>query len=55
MFLPAPALLWVVGMFLSSLVFYAFRVLTGSLLGAIIAHAAFNLTMNFVHFYVILT
>ena len=45
-FLPLPALLWVVAMFLSSLVFYAFRVLTGSILGAIVAHAAFNLAMT---------
>jgi hypothetical protein len=53
-FLPLPALLWVVAMFLSSLVFYAFRVLTGSIVGAIIAHAAFNLAMNFVIFYRVL-
>lgn len=53
-FLPLPALLWVVAMFLSSLVFYAFRVLTGSILGAIVAHAAFNLAMNFVIFYGVL-
>ena len=53
--LPLPALLWVVAMFLSSLVFYAFRVLTGSILGAIVAHAAFNLAMNFVIFYIVLT
>lgn len=49
-----PALVWVVAMFLSSLVFYAFRVLTGSTLGAIVAHAAFNLTMNYVIFYRVL-
>lgn len=53
-FLPLPALLWVVAMFLSSLVFYGFRVLTGSILGAIVAHAAFNLAMNFVIFYSVL-
>jgi membrane protease YdiL (CAAX protease family) len=53
-FLPLPALLWVIAMFLSSLVFYAFRVLTGSILGAIVAHAAFNLAMNFVIFYSVL-
>jgi membrane protease YdiL (CAAX protease family) len=50
-FLPVPAALWVGAMFLSSLVFYAFRVLTGSILGAIVAHAGFNLAMNFVIFY----
>lgn len=53
-FLPLPAVLWVIAMFLSSLVFYAFRVLTGSILGAIVAHAAFNLAMNFVIFYGVL-
>ena len=52
--LPLPALLWVVAMFLSSLVFYAFRVLTGSILGAIVAHAAFNLAMTYVIFYGVL-
>ncbi len=50
-FLPLPALLWVVAMFVSSLVFYGFRVLTGSILGAVVAHAAFNLAMNYVIFY----
>ncbi|MGC5224482.1 lysostaphin resistance A-like protein [Micromonospora sp. DT81.3] len=53
-FLPLPALLWVVAMFLSSLVFYVFRVLTGSILGAIVAHAAFNLAMTYVIFYSVL-
>ena len=53
-FLPVPALLWVAAMFLSALVFYAFRVLSGSLLGAIVAHAGFNLAMNFFIFYVLL-
>jgi membrane protease YdiL (CAAX protease family) len=54
MFLPLPALLWVVAMFLVSLVFYAFRVLTGSILGSMVAHAAFNLAMNYVIFYAVL-
>ena len=53
-FLPLPALLWVVAMFVSSLVFYGFRVLTGSILGAVVAHAAFNLAMNYVIFYRVL-
>ena len=53
-FLPVPALIWVIAMFLSSLVFYGFRVLSGSLLGAIIAHAGFNLVMNFIIFYLLL-
>ena len=50
-FLPLPAAVWVGAMFLSALVFHSFRVLTGSILGAIAAHAGFNLAMNFVIFY----
>ncbi|PPL20603.1 hypothetical protein GY24_00705 [Microterricola pindariensis] len=53
-FLPLPALLWVAAMFLASLVFYGFRVLTGSILGSIVAHAAFNLAMITAIFYVVL-
>jgi len=53
-FLPLPALLWVSAMFLSSLVFYTFRVLTGSIVGAIVAHAAFNLAMTYAIFYSVL-
>ena len=47
----APALLWVVMMFASSLVFTAFRRLTGSVAGAIVSHAGFNLAMTVVIFY----
>lgn len=53
-FLPLPALLWVAAMFLASLLFFAFRKLTGSLVGAIVAHAGFNLAMNWVIFYLVL-
>jgi membrane protease YdiL (CAAX protease family) len=53
-FLPLPALLWVTAMFLASLVFYGFRTLTGSLVGAIVAHAGFNLAMNWAIFYLVL-
>ena len=52
--LPVPAIVWVAAMFVSALVFFAFRRLTGSLLGAILAHAGFNLAMNYLIFYVIL-
>lgn len=45
-FLPLPALVWVAGMFGVSLLFFFFRKRTGSLLGAIAAHAAFNLAMT---------
>jgi membrane protease YdiL (CAAX protease family) len=54
-FLPLPALFWVVAMFLASLVFYGFRKLTGSLVGAVAAHAGFNLAMNWVIFYAIIS
>jgi hypothetical protein len=53
-FLPLPALFWVSAMFLASLTFYGFRKLTGSLIGAVAAHAGFNLAMNWVIFYAIL-
>lgn len=53
-FLPLPALLWVSAMFLASLLFFGFRMLTGSLVGAIVAHAGFNLAMNWVIFYLVL-
>jgi uncharacterized protein len=53
-FLPLPALFWVTAMFLASLAFYGFRKLTGSLAGAVVAHAGFNLAMNWVIFYAIL-
>lgn len=50
-FLFIPALLWTVAMFLVSLMFFAFKKYTGSLLGAIICHAAFNLGMIYCIFY----
>ncbi|WP_227008111.1 CPBP family intramembrane glutamic endopeptidase [Pseudarthrobacter sp. AB1] len=53
-FLPLPALFWVTAMFVASLVFYGFRKLTGSLMGAVAAHAGFNLAMNWAIFYAIL-
>jgi membrane protease YdiL (CAAX protease family) len=53
-FLPLPALFWVSAMFLASLAFYGFRRLTGSLVGAVTAHAGFNLAMNWVIFYAII-
>jgi membrane protease YdiL (CAAX protease family) len=53
-FLPLPALFWVAAMFAASLTFYGFRKLTGSLVGAIVAHAGFNLAMNWIIFYAIM-
>lgn len=45
-FLPVPALVWVAAMFAVSLLFYAHRRLAGSVSGAIVAHAGFNLAMS---------
>lgn len=53
-FLPLPGLFWITAMFLASLAFHGFRKLSGSLLGAISAHAGFNLAMNWLIFYAIL-
>ena len=49
--LPVPAALWVIGMFAASLIFIACRKKTGSLLGAILSHAGFNLGMIYFIFY----
>lgn len=53
-FLPIPALLWVGCMFLASKVFYFCKQKTGSLYGAILSHAGFNLTMVYYVFYHVL-
>jgi len=50
-FLFIPTLLWTSAMFLVSMMFFAFKKYTGSLLGAIIGHAAFNLGMIYCIFY----
>jgi membrane protease YdiL (CAAX protease family) len=44
-FLTTPAVIWVTSMFLVSLLFFAFKKYSGSILGAVICHAAFNLGM----------
>ncbi len=49
--LPVPAALWVIGMFAASLIFIACKKKTGSLLGAILSHAGFNLGMIYFIFY----
>ncbi len=46
-----PAALWVSGMFITSLIFVACKKKTGSLLGAILSHAGFNLAMIYFIFY----
>jgi membrane protease YdiL (CAAX protease family) len=45
-FLPGPAAYWLLAMFGVSLLFTAFRILSRSLGGAIVAHAGFNLAMT---------
>lgn len=49
--LTIPTLIWVLSMFLASILFYACRKKTGSILGAIICHSAFNLGMIYCIFY----
>lgn len=50
-FLFLPSLFWMSGMFAASLLFFQSRKKSGSLLGAIICHAGFNLGMIFCIFY----
>ncbi|MDZ7604591.1 MAG: CPBP family intramembrane glutamic endopeptidase [Cyclobacteriaceae bacterium] len=50
-FFPIPTILWVTSMFLVSLLFLSIRKHSGSLLGAIICHSAFNLGMIYCIFY----
>lgn len=52
-FLVLPALLWVTAMFLVSRMFFYFKQATGSLLGAVLCHAAFNLGMIYCIFYLL--
>lgn len=52
-FFPLPALLWVLSMFLVSLLFFTFRQRSGSILGAILCHAGFNLGMIYAIFYLL--
>jgi membrane protease YdiL (CAAX protease family) len=49
--LPLPALLWVAAMFAVALLFRTFRVITGSIWGAVFAHAGFNIAMTAVIFF----
>ncbi|HEX8380387.1 MAG TPA: CPBP family intramembrane glutamic endopeptidase [Allosphingosinicella sp.] len=44
--LPLPALWWLCGMFLTALAFNGSRRATGSIVGAVAAHSAFNLAMT---------
>jgi len=53
-FLFIPSILWVLFIFITSRLFYFCKKRTGSILGAIISHAAFNVTMMYLIFYYIL-
>lgn len=50
-FFAIPALIWVLGMFSVSLLFFICKKRTNSILGAIICHSAFNLGMTYCIFY----
>ncbi len=50
-FLAGPTLIWVLSMFFASILFYQCRKRSGSILGAIICHSAFNLGMIYCIFY----
>lgn len=50
-FFTIPAIIWVLSMFLVSILFSTFKKYSGSLLGAIICHSAFNLGMIYSIFY----
>jgi membrane protease YdiL (CAAX protease family) len=52
-FLGRPALLWIIAMFLVSRMFFIFKTRSGSLLGAILCHAAFNLGMIYCILYLL--
>jgi membrane protease YdiL (CAAX protease family) len=52
-FLTAPALIWVLSMFSVSVLFFVFKKYSGSISGAVICHAAFNLGMIYCIFYLI--
>ncbi len=49
--LPLPALLWVIAMFFTCMIFNRVRMESGSILGAILCHAGFNFAMGFLMFY----
>jgi uncharacterized protein len=50
-FFTIPAIIWVFGMFLASLLFFLCKKYSRSILGAIICHSAFNLGMIYCIFY----
>jgi len=52
-FLPVPSVIWLIGMFLASILFFISKFYSGSILGAILCHSAFNLGMIYCIFYLL--
>ena len=52
-FFPVPALIWMTGMFLASLLFSKMKQATGSIWGAVLCHSGFNLGMIYCIFYLL--
>lgn len=52
-FYPMPAIIWISSMFLVSILFFAFKIKSGSIWGAVLCHAGFNLGMIFSIFYLL--
>ncbi len=50
-FLPLPAIIWVMGMFILSQLFFLCKQKSGSIFGAVIGHAGYNVGMMYVIFY----
>jgi membrane protease YdiL (CAAX protease family) len=50
-FFTIPGFLWVLSMFLVSILFFTFKKYSGSILGAIICHSGFNFGMSYCIFY----
>lgn len=53
-FFPIPAILWIISMYILSRLLFLCKQKSGSIVGAIFAHAAFNAVMSYVIFYQIL-
>ncbi len=52
-FLLIPSLIWSFSMYFASRIFYLFKVKSGAIWGAILCHAAFNLSMIYCIFYLL--
>jgi uncharacterized protein len=52
-FMTLPTIIWVLSMFLVSMLFFIFKKYSGSILGAIICHSSFNLGMIYCIFYLL--